>query len=131
MAELFFPYTIEVSKVESIVPPKYNVDIVASVAKIETRTLMSSDPSEGTISITISNETDESLGALWDFYQLCNGTHRSFEIKEDHNLYDLFPYFARRRFLPLWRFAADLSYGLENSNLCLYGISIELKNVAV
>lgn len=129
MTQLFFPYDIEVLELSGIKAPDYPVDIATSKSKLETRTLISDDPSEASISIVIDNETDESMASLWDFYQLCNGKHRSFVIREDHNLYALMPEFARRRFLPLWRFSEALSYDLVNSKICLYGISITLFNV--
>lgn len=131
MADLFLPYNIEIVTLDSIVPPKYIVDVAESRAKIETRTLIAADPAGATISVTIDNETDDSMASLWDFYTLCSGNHRAFVIPEDHNLYQLFPYFARDRFLPYWRFESELTYALKNQNICLYGTSVDFKNVRV
>jgi hypothetical protein len=131
MSVLFLPYDIQVQSLDSITAPDYVVDIAESKAKVETRTLITSEPAGAIITVTIDDETDDSFNSLWDFYQLCRGNHRAFEIRPDHNLYQLFPCFARDRFLPYWRFDTQLVYGLKNNNIGLYGISVNFKNVLV
>lgn len=130
MSALFLPYNILFARVDNIVAPDYPVDIAQSSARIETRTLIVDKPSEATMSVVVDNETDLSMGALFDFYQVTKGKHRSFTIPQDHNLYDLIPEFARSRYLPYWRFDTKLDFKLVHQSIYLYEVSVVFKNVA-
>jgi hypothetical protein len=129
MSDLFFPFDVVISAVSSYGIPTHPVDIAASAAGIETRTLLSQERSQGFIECVVDNEFDSSNESLEEFHQAVSTTHLSFLIKDVHNIWDLIPEHSRRKFLPYWRFDSQLVFTSDNPRACLYTTSIKLINV--
>lgn len=129
MSNLFLPYDIDIRSISSFGIPAHSIDLAKSAAGIETRTMLSQERSEGFIELVVDNENDASNESLEEFHQAVGTTHLSFEIRDDHNLWDLIPKHSHRKFLPLWRFDAQLVFAAENVRACLYLATIRLVNV--
>jgi len=126
---LFLPYGVEIRRIERYGLPQYAVDLAASNAQLETRTLLSLNPGLGFLEVTIENTNPFSNEILEEFYDTCRTNHLAFTINNDHNLWRLIPLHSQRKFYPCWRFDSQLIMTLEDARDCSYITSITMVNV--